>query len=67
MMPTLRQIERLNRFLLDSYTMGVPPEVIKFSHRGLKPLVIIFLEPIHDIKLTRWFTIDWEGNLVEGS
>ena len=65
MMPTLRQIERLNRFLLDSYTMGVPPRVITFSHRGQKPLIIIDIEPIHEIRKARWFSIDSEGELIE--
>lgn len=63
MMPTLEQIERLNRFLVYLYGIGVSPEVIKFSKREDKPFIIIQLEPIHDIKMTRWFVINWEGGM----
>ncbi|OGI20731.1 MAG: hypothetical protein A3B68_09340 [Candidatus Melainabacteria bacterium RIFCSPHIGHO2_02_FULL_34_12] len=65
MMPTLRQIKRLNQFLLDAYVMKIPPEYIKFSRREDKPFIIIQLEPIHDIKMARWIEINWEGALNE--
>ena len=63
MMPTLKQIERLNQFLLDLYSMKVPPEIVKFSRRGNKPFIIIQIEPLHNIKMTRWYTINWRGEL----
>lgn len=63
MMPTLRQIKRLNQFLLDLYSLSIIPEVIRFSRRGNRPFIMITVEPIHDIKRERWFTIDWEGIL----
>ena len=63
MMPTLRQIKRLNQFLIDLYAMNISPEVIKFSRRGDKPFIIISVEPIHDLKMARWITIDWEGEV----
>lgn len=66
MMPTVEQIKRLNQFLLDTYSMQIPPDVIKFSHRDNKPYIIILLESIHDLKMVRWMTIDWKGNLGEG-
>ena len=65
MMPTLEQIKRLNQFLLDIYLMKIPPQIIQFSHRKDKPFIIIQLEPIHDLKMARWITIDSEGNLGE--
>ena len=64
-MPTLRQIERLNRFLLDLYVMKIAPQNINFSHRENKSFIIITIEPIHEIKRTRWFSLDWEGNLKD--
>lgn len=63
MMPTLRQIKRLNGFLIYLYGIGVSPDVIKFSRREDKPFIIIQLEPIHDIKMARWFVIDSKGVL----
>ncbi len=65
MMPTLRQIKRLNQLLLDLYVMKIPPEVIKFSRRGNKPFIMISAEPMHDIKKVRWFEINSEGDLDE--
>lgn len=65
MMPTLRQIERLNRLLMDLYNMKIPPESIKFSRRGDKPFIIVIAEPIYDIKKARWFNIYWDGKIVE--
>ena len=65
MMPTLEQINRLNRFLLDIYAMGIPPEVIKFSREDNRPFIIISIEPIHEIKRSRWFVIDWKGILKD--
>ena len=65
MMPTLEQINRLNRFLVDLYFMELPPDIIKFSHREGKPFIMIAIEPMHDIKIARWITIDWEGDLGE--
>ena len=65
MMPTLEQINRLNRFLLDLYAMDIPPESIKFSRRGHRPFIIIQAEPIHDLRMERWFTINWEGVLKD--
>lgn len=63
MMPTLRQIERLNRFLIYLHGIGVSPDIIKFSRREDKPFIIIQLEPIHDIRMVRCFVINWEGVL----
>ena len=63
MMPTLKQIKRLNELLLDLYSMHISPEVIKFSYRGNRPFIIVTIEPIHDIRKERWFTIDLEGVL----
>ena len=63
MMPTLKQIERLNQLLLDLYYMQIPPESIKFSRRDNKPFVIVVAEPIHDIQEARWYYINWLGEL----
>ena len=63
MMPTLKQIERLNSFLIYLHGIDVSPDVIKFSRRESKPFIIIQIEPIHDLKMARWFVIDWEGVL----
>ena len=63
MMPTLEQIKTLNQFLLNIRVTNISPEIIKFSRRGIKPFIIITVEPIHDIRMGRWFTIDWEGVL----
>jgi len=63
MMPSLKQIRMLNQLLLNLYNIKIPPEVIKFSRRGNKPFIIIQIEPIHDLKMARWFVIDWEGVL----
>lgn len=65
MMPTLEQIERLNQFLLDLRAMNIQPEVIKFSQESNRPFIIITVEPIHKIKRSRWFTIDWKGVLQD--
>ena len=65
MMPTLEQISRLSRFLLDIHGMGISPEVIKFSREDNRPFIIISVEPIHEIKRSRWFTIDWKGVLKD--
>lgn len=65
MMPTLMQISELNKRLIYLYNMGIPPELIQFSRRGDKPYIIIYTKPIHDIRETRWFTIDHEGNWGE--
>ena len=61
MMPTLEQLATLNKFLLDLYSMKVPPEFIKFSWKEEKPQIHISVEPVHDIKMERWFIINWKG------
>ena len=43
--------------------MHIRTEVIKFSYRSNRPFIMITVEPIHDIRKERWFTIDWEGIL----
>ena len=45
--------------------MSITPDIVKFSHRGNKPFIIIAIEPIHDIRKERWFAIDWEGVLKD--
>ena len=45
--------------------MGIPPEVIKFSQKDNRPFIIISVEPIHEIKRSRWFVIDWKGVLKD--
>ena len=55
MMPTLRQIKRLNQFLLDLYVMKVPPSSIVFSEKEREPPVGLIVEPIHDIQEARWY------------
>ena len=64
MIPTLKQIKRLNQLLLDLHALGVPPEIVKFSHRSDKPFIILIAEPIHDIKESRWYFINHNGELI---
>ena len=63
MMPTLRQIKKLNQLLLDLYVMKVPPSSIVFSEKEGKPRVGLIAEPIHEIQEARWYYIDWQGEL----
>ena len=63
MMPTLEQLATLNKFLLNLYSMKVAPEFVKFSQKDGKPQIFISVEPIHDIRMERWFIINWKGEL----
>ena len=63
MMPTLRQIKKLNQMLLDLYVIKVAPSSIVFSEEKGKPRIGLIVEPIHDIQEARWYYIDWQGEL----
>ena len=63
-MPSLKQIKRLNQLLIDLHILNIPPSIIKFSHRVNKPYIIVIAEPIHDLKESRWYFINSNGELV---
>ena len=67
MMPTLKQIKKINELLLEYHFLKIPPSGIVFSELEGKPRVCIMLEPIHDLQHARWYYMDWQGELEENN
>lgn len=63
MMPTLEQINKINELLLGWHNLGIPPSSIVFSEKEGKPRVGLIAEPIHDIQESRWYYINYKGEL----